>query len=111
MYRRASSSEKMQQPKGVKKGENTVFTGGGGSDPVTVAAVAADSGGHYIKPSKGLNDNIKEYTKNILDPNLYSPLDDGVLAVPAVVIGDGGERLPVFRRILKRRPLSPDAGV
>ena len=64
-----------------------------GNKLLPVAAVAADSGGHYIKPSKGLNDNIKEYTKNILDPNLYSPLDDGVLAVPAVVIGDGGETL------------------
>jgi hypothetical protein len=53
------------------------------------AAEPANSGAPYIKPAKELNDPIKSYTKNELDPNLYSPLDNPL--TPNVVIGDGGQ--------------------
>lgn len=53
------------------------------------AAAPGNAGGPYVKPSNGLKDNLKKYTKKILDANEYSPLADS--ATPDVVIGDGGD--------------------
>jgi len=70
--------------KGIASGNNP-----DGNQLLPGAAEPAASGAPYIKPAKELNDPIKSYTKNELDPNLYSPLDNPL--TPNVVIGDGGQ--------------------
>ena len=70
--------------KGIASGNNP-----DGNQLLPGAAEPANSGAPYIKPAKELNDPIKSYTENELDPNLYSPLDDPL--TPNVVIGDGGQ--------------------
>jgi hypothetical protein len=52
------------------------------------AAALAPSGGKYVKNSAGLKDLVKGYTKTLLEPNLYSPLDDP--APTPVVVSSGG---------------------
>jgi hypothetical protein len=64
----------------------------GGNTLLPTAAVPANSGGEYIKNSQGLNEPIRTYSKNALDPNLYSPLDTN--PTPNVTLGDGGNEYP-----------------
>ena len=43
------------------------------------AATAADAGGKYVKPAKGLNDSFIAYTDAHFNKNLYKPTDEAVI--------------------------------
>jgi len=79
-------------PLAIKKGLSDV-QGQDGNELLPNAAVPANSGGEYVKNAISLKEPLNSYTKNILEPNLHSPLDENPVLVN-VTVGDGGNVFP-----------------
>jgi len=79
-------------PLAIKKGLSDV-QGQDGNELLPNAAVPANSGGEYVKNAISLKEPLNSYTKNILKPNLHSPLDENPVLVN-VIVGDGGNVFP-----------------
>ena len=85
-------------PIAMKKGKEFA-RGPNGNQLLPNAAVPAQVGGTYVKNAISLNEPIASYTREVLNPNLNSPLDDK--PIPDVVVGDGGNISPANVRDLR----------